>query len=178
MKSIYLTLLVATFAMACGKASKTRATDSASSNVVSAPVAANSATPSSTVDTSPCPHDGKWALCSVEKRLKQSGFVVKRVDHDTTRRTGFSVRPAVYTLGQSRLEIFLYSDSASVAKDVAKLDTLTVGPPGSPSQWGEVPPMLIRSANLAAVLLSTSATQAERVSLALTAGPPQAGSPR
>lgn len=174
----YAALTVAAFALACNSTSKTPPTDSAST-VASAPAAvANTAASSSTVDASACPHDGKWALCSIEKRLKQSGFVVKRVDKDTTHRTGFSVKPAVYTLGQSRLEVFLYSDSASLAKDIAKLDTLTVGPAGSPSQWGEVPPMLIRSANLAAVLLSTNPRQAERVSLALTAGPPQPGSPR
>src|SRR4051812_12969574 len=57
--------------------------------------------------SSACPHDGKWALCSIETRLKQSGFVVKRVE-DTTHRAGFSVKPVVYTLGKSRLEIFLY----------------------------------------------------------------------
>lgn len=172
-------ILLAAFALACNSASKAPPGDSVSGNVEPAPgVAANNTPSSSALDVSACPHDGKWALCSIEKRLRQSGFVVKRVDGDTAHRIGFSVKPAVYTLGQSRLEIFLYSDSAALAKDVAKLDTLTAGPVGSPSQWGEVPPMLIRSANLAAVLLSTNPRQAERVSLALTAGPPQPGSPR
>lgn len=125
-----------------------------------------------------CPHNGKWALCSVERRLKQAGFVVKRLESDTTRRAGFSVTPAVYSLGKSRLEVFLYRDTASRAGEVAKLDTLTVGPVGKPGQWGDVPPTLIRSANMAAVFLSQNARQSERVMLALTAGPPQAGSPR
>jgi hypothetical protein len=133
---------------------------------------------SQTAVASDCPHDGKWALCSIERRLKQSGYVVKRVDQDTVNRAGFSVKPTVYTLGRSRVEIFLYKDSASVAHDVAKLDTLAVGPVGKPSQWGAIPPMLIRSANIAAVILSGSAVQTERIALALTAGPPQPGSPR
>jgi hypothetical protein len=125
-----------------------------------------------------CPHDGRWALCSVERRLKQSGYVVKRVEQDSIRRAGFTVKPVVYTLGRSKIEIFLYQDSASVARDVAKLDTLSVGPVGKPSQWGDIPPTLIRSANMAAVILSASAVQTERIMLALTAGPPQPGSPR
>jgi len=103
---------------------------------------------------------------------------VKKVDSATLKRAGFSVKPTVYSLGQSRLEVFLYADSASLKKDVAKLDTLVAGPRGTPSQWGEVAPVLIRSANLAAVILSTSQRQLERAVLALTAGPPQPGSPR
>jgi hypothetical protein len=143
--------------------------------VVAIPAAGGSQ--SQTTVSPDCPHDGKWALCSIERRLSQSGFVVKRVD-DTTHREGFAVKPVVYTLGQSRLEVFLYKDSASAARNIAKLDTLTVGPVGKPSQWGEVPPTLIRSANVAAVILSQSARQIERAVNALTAGPPQAGSPR
>jgi hypothetical protein len=128
--------------------------------------------------TADCPHDGKWALCSIERRLTQAGFDVKRVEENSTRRAGFSVTPVVYTLGRSRLEIFLYQDSASLARDIAKLDTLTAGPVGKLSQWGDVSPTLLHSANMAAVILSESPTQTERAILALTAGPPQPGSPR
>jgi hypothetical protein len=132
----------------------------------------------SVAPASPCPHDGKWALCSIERRLHQSGFVVKKLEGDTAHRAGFTVPPTTYSLGRSRLEVFLYRDSTSLARDLAKLDTLNVGPAGAPSQWGEVPPLLIRSANLAAVLLSNDPRQIERATLALTAGPPQPGSPR
>jgi hypothetical protein len=144
-----------------------------------APVQASSSTTESASAPSPdCPHNGKWALCGIERRLKQSGFVVKRVEGDTALRAGFSVRPAVYTLGRSTVAIFLYKDSAAVSRDVMKLDTLTAGPPGKPSQWGDTPPTLVRSANMAAVIISQSARQIERAINALTAGPPQAGSPR
>lgn len=126
-----------------------------------------------------CPHDGKWAICSVVRRLRQAGFVVKPVDSSASaRRKGFSVAPAVFTLGQSRLEIFLYADSAAMAKDLVAMDTVIAGPRGAPSQWGDVPPLLVRSGNLAAVLLSSSQRQAERLTLAITAGAPMAGSPR
>lgn len=93
-------------------------------------------------------------------------------------RPGFSVKPIVYTLGRSHLEIFIYPDEASLARDVAKMDTLAVAPIGIAGSWGETPPLLIRSGNLAAVLLSQNPRQAERLALALTAGAPQSGSPR
>jgi hypothetical protein len=121
--------------------------------------------------------NGRWAACTVERRLKQSGFVVTRLDTASRKREGFSVKPIVYSLGQSRLEVFIYKSEADASRDIAALDTLRVAPRGKTVAW-EVPPLLIRSANLAAVLLTENARQAERASLALTAGPPQPGSSR
>ncbi|MEO8579894.1 MAG: hypothetical protein ABI469_06580 [Gemmatimonadales bacterium] len=121
---------------------------------------------------SPCPRTGLWALCSVEKRLIQSGFVVKRISGEAPRRAGFSVPPAVYTLGHSRLEVFIYPDEATLTREVAKIDTVTAAPRGARSPW-DTPPEFVRSANLAAVFLTDSPQQAERLMLALTAGAPQ-----
>jgi len=92
-------------------------------------------------------------------------------------RAGFSVMPAVYTLGRAHLEVFIYADSTAMARDLAKIDTLTVVPPGTPSPWDGTP-VLVRSANLAAVFIADDGRQIERLTLALTAGPPQPGSPR
>ena len=122
-------------------------------------------------------HTGLWAVCSVENRIRQAGFVAKRVKGQAAARTGFSVKPIVYTLGRAHLEVFIYPDEASLVRDVAKLDTLAVAPLGTTGSWGETPPLLIRSGNLAAVLLSQNPRQAERLALALTAGAPQSGSP-
>src|SRR6202171_3294952 len=120
-------------------------------------------------NSSPCPRTGQWALCSVEKRLQQSGFVVRRVAGEAPRRAGFSVAPAAYTVGHSRLEGFVYPDEAVLAKDVASIDTLTATPRGKSSVW-ETAPTFVRSANLAAVFLTNSPVQAERLTLAITAG--------
>lgn len=122
--------------------------------------------------TSPCPRTGRWALCSVEKRLEQSGFVVKRISGEAPARAGFSVTPAVYVLGRSRLEVFIYPDEATLSREVAKMDTVTVAPRGSASHW-EATPTFVRSGNLAAVFLSDNGQQVERLTLALTAGAPQ-----
>ena len=111
-------------------------------------------------------------MCSVEKRLTQSGFVVGRDKEGPRRRAGFSVTPAAYKLGRSRLEVFLYPDSSAARRDVAGLDTVTASPAGTRNQWGVVP-TFVHSANLVAVFFTDSPQQAERLTLALTAGAPQ-----
>ena len=127
--------------------------------------------------SSPCPRTGRWALCNLETRLQQSGFVVRRVSGDAPRRAGFSVAPAVYTLGRARLEVFVYPDEAALAKDIAGIDTLTASTRGTPNSWGTTP-TLVRSGNLAAVFLTDSPVQAERLTLAIAAGAPQPNSSR
>ncbi len=120
-----------------------------------------------------CPRTGKWALCSVENRLVQSGFVVRRVNGEAPHRAGFSVAPAVYTLGRSRLEVFIYPSESTLAADVAKMDTISAAPRGAKNPWPFFSPTFVHSGNLAAVFLTDNATQAERLTLALTAGAPQ-----
>jgi hypothetical protein len=123
--------------------------------------------------SSPCPRTGRWAICSLEKRLEQSGFVLKKAQGEPARRSGFTVQPVVYTLGgRARLEVFVYSDEAALTRDVAKIDTVLAAPRGQSNDW-EIPPRFIRSGNLAAVLLTRNELQAERVTLAITAGAPQ-----
>lgn len=100
-------------------------------------------------------------MCSVEKRLKQSGFVAQRNDSANAPRAGLGVKPAVYTLNKSRLELYVYPDEAALKREIARIDTATIAP------------VFIRTGNLAALLFTDDATQAERVSLALTAGAPQ-----
>jgi hypothetical protein len=145
-----------------------------SSSVASASPSAPSAPAASSTPGKPgCPRTGQWALCSVEKRLGQSGFVVKRVSESPTRRPGFSVVPVAYMLGRSRLEVFIYPSESAVSADVAKIDTVSAAPRGAPNPWPFHTPTFVRSANLAAVFLTDNATQAERLTLALTAGAPQ-----
>jgi hypothetical protein len=104
--------------------------------------------------------------------LIQSGFVLVPIKQQPVKREGFSVLPSAYELGKSRLEVFLYPDPAAAARDIAGLDTLTASPRGSRGIWG-ASPTFVRSANLIAILLTDSPAKADRLSLALTAGPPQ-----
>lgn len=99
---------------------------------------------------------------------------MRRVPDSVRRRSGFSVMPAAYILGRSRLDVFVYPNAAAVANETSKLDTTLAGPPGARNQWGVgVQPTFVRTANLIAVFLTDNPTQSERLSLALTAGPPQ-----
>lgn len=159
-------------AVACGRSNESLP-DSA--NVIVTPPRTVDAD-STKVVRNPCEHTGMWAECSLERRLKQSGFVVKKLD-EKPEREGFTIKPVVYSLGSSRLEAFFYKDEKSANHDVAAIDTISVGPKGKTAAWPS-PPTMIRSSNLVAVLMSQNPRQAERVMLGITAGPPQPGSPR
>jgi len=179
-KLTFMFLLISAAATACtragsedgGMASSTPATVS-SASVAAAPPGASSAKAGASSAAPACPRTGRWALCSVERRLVQSGFVIRRVEGAPPRRAGFSVLPAVYTLGRSRLEVFIYPTEATLAADIAKIDTVAAAPRGAKNPWPFFSPTFIRSANLAAVFLTDNPTQAERLTLAITAGAPQ-----
>jgi hypothetical protein len=68
--------------------------------------------------------------------------------------------------------VFIYPSESALAADVAKLDTTFAAPRGERNPWMMVP-TFVRSGNLAAVFLTDNPTQAERFTLALTAGAPQ-----
>ena len=98
--------------------------------------------------------------------------MVRRVAGEAPHRAGFSVTPAVYTLAGKRLEVFIYPNEPALSADIKKIDTVSAAPGGAPNPW-PMPPTFVRSGNLAAVFLTDNATQAERLTLALTAGAPQ-----
>jgi hypothetical protein len=165
----------------CGQSKKPSAsTDSASlvaTTVTRDSVPATSADSVPAAKASTCPRTGQWALCSVEKRLEQSGFVLRKAVLSGPKRAGFSVTPTTYLLGSAKLEVFVYPDEKSLARDWAALDTLRASPRGTTTAW-EAPPTLVRSANLAALFLSDSPEKSDRLALALTAGAPQPGTSR
>lgn len=167
MKRLALCLLLA----ACGGGGQSK--DSDDTVPVALPAAQETTQPRA-AGMNDCPATGKWALCSVEKRLKRSGFVARKVEVESPERAGFSVKPTVYTLGRGRLEIFLYEDAAALNEDIAGLDTITVAPRGAAPAWPSQPG-LVRSGNLAAVFMDQTVRQAERLTLALTAGAPSGG---
>lgn len=164
-------LVALTLFLACGRGRAPDAKAVQTSSVsVSQPVAVNDTGNRS----DPCPRTGLWAQCSVEKRLSQSGFVVRGLPDSVKRRSGFTVAPLAYMLGRSRLDVFIYPTADAAAHDAAGLDTTIAGPRGVRSQWGiGVQPTFVRSENLLAVFLTDNPTQSERLTLALTAGAPQ-----
>jgi hypothetical protein len=166
-----LILATALSVAACGRDGSDRPDSSASTPPASGAPAASGASGAGAGPKSDCPATGTWAVCSVEKRLRDAGLVPAPAP-DTVRHDFLAVPGRSYTLGRAELQVFLYPDSAAVARDVAALDTVRVAPRGAAGTW-QVRPTFIRSANLVALLISTNERQVERVQLALTAGPPR-----
>lgn len=120
-------------------------------------------------DTS-CPMFGAWRECSVVKRLESAGLVPERL-------AGAAVQPAMsvagtaYRLGGAELQLFLLADSAAAARDAARFQPGTAAQPVSDVTY-TLPPVVLTSGNLAAVVFARTERQLERVQLALTAGLP------
>lgn len=160
-----LAISVAALATACGHSEKARS-------------AAASATPTSGAAATPggggkpaCPANGLWASCSILERLDRAGLAPRRdsgdVREDPLTQPGVRVR-----LGNASVELFIYADSAARKADQAKLDRRKfITADQEPSLAGER--TVIVSANLLALLDSRNDHQRERVSDAITAGPPQ-----
>jgi hypothetical protein len=75
-------------------------------------------------------------------------------------------------LGNAQIDIFIYPTEADRARDEARLNKHEfIEATDEPTLRGE--PTLIRNANLLAILRSRNDHQRERVSDALSAGPPQ-----
>lgn len=162
---------------ACGGDRRTATADSTTSggSASSSVAATTPATASSDTANGACPATGQWALCSIMKRLDQSGLAPRRDSAEV--RMAPLTRPGVrVALGSSEVDLFLYPDEAARKRDESLLDRKRfIEATEQPTLRGEA--TLIRSANLLAILRSRSDTQRERVYLAITAGPPQPAQP-
>ena len=118
-----------------------------------------------------CPATGAWQLCSVIERLDRAGLA-PRPEPDHVREAALSAGGVAILLGRSELRVFLYADRAARERDQAKLDRSKYVAAGEPLSM-QAEPTLIASENLLAILRSRNDHQRERVSDALTAGPPQ-----
>lgn len=157
--------LLALLALAAGCRDRKPAADSAPALP---PVGA---TPAGANAKDACPADGRWAECSLLKRLDEAGLAPQRDSSPVT--LAPLSRPGMHvTVGGSELDLFFYPDSASRARDEAKLDPKQYVAYDAP-QTIRAEPTLIHSVNVIAILHSRRDQQRERVSDAITAGPPQ-----
>jgi hypothetical protein len=118
-----------------------------------------------------CPATGAWQLCSVVERLDRAGLA-PRQDLRPVREAPLSAPGVPILLGKSELRIFLYADRVARERDQARLDSTKYVAASKPLSM-QAEPTLIASENLLAILRSRNDHQRERVSDALTAGPPQ-----
>jgi hypothetical protein len=139
--------------------------------VASAPSATSAASPKPV-----CPATGAWQICSVIERLDRAGLAPRR-ESGEVREARLSTPGVAILLGRSELRIFVYADRAARERDQARLDVSKYISAGEPVSM-QAEPTLIVSENLLAILRSRSDHQRERVSDALTAGPPQRPGPK
>jgi hypothetical protein len=110
-------------------------------------------------------------MCSVEKRLRSAGLAVLP-ESGAVRQPFLDVPGKTFHLGATAtLQVFVYPTATARERDLTGVDTVSVQAQGSTVTW-PVPPTLIVSNNLAAILLSPNARTIERVQLAITAGLP------
>jgi hypothetical protein len=160
-------LFAALILMACSKPDGTAAAKSAGDTTATA-----AASP-----TGGCPATGLWAECSVLYRLDRAGLAPQVDSGAKPNEKALTGKPLVIKIGRTAtLELFLYADSTARIADGAKLDrTHLVN--ATAEQTAERERTLIENANVIGLLTSLSSHQRERVSDALTAGPPQPKQP-
>ncbi|MDX2182948.1 MAG: hypothetical protein SFW08_03080 [Gemmatimonadaceae bacterium] len=136
--------------------------------------------PRTPIATPPAPPPGtpsdcvlaeRWEPCLVTKRLENAGLVPQLLDSAAT--LPMFNRPVWhYQLGRGELFVVLYADSTARRADLATVDSLTVSRRGAAAHPWSMPPLLVTSRNLAAVLLTESQHLAVRVEETFTAGLP------
>ena len=140
----------------------------------SEPIVAAVAPPPS--DTS-CPPTGRWARCSVFKSIERAGLNVHRDSAKEIREVPLAIAGIEVPIARGDIRIFLYADSASRARDEAKLDktqfVLPVQQPGFKRER-----TIIHSVNLLVLMNVLNEQNRERIANALMAGPPQPPSNR
>lgn len=162
-RGIRMTALV--IAAACGKAEP----PPPAANTQPAAPAPTAAAPGDPA----CPQTGLWAECSVLYRLERAGLAPHVDSTAKPEDKTLTGRVLMLKIGRSaQLELHIYADSASRAAASKTLDrTLYLG--ASAPQTVKREKTLIESVNVIGLLTSINAHQRERVSDALTAGPPQ-----
>jgi hypothetical protein len=151
---------------ACGKAESARADSVAAVQKTIQSVASDAR-----AATSPCPRTGHWSACQVRYRIDRAG----QAPHDTTADASLPAlgpKPNAYRLGKSVLAVYLFADSSARARAGRSLDTTTFVP-YTRDLTVLSRATVIENDNALALLFSKNDHQRERVSDALTAGPPQ-----
>jgi hypothetical protein len=117
-----------------------------------------------------CPGTGHWEACTVFDRLERAGLAPQR--RDTVRHAWLRVPGQVWGVGRGSVQIFRYADSVARRIDFVALDSARARPKRDTSITWSLPVTVLVNDNLLAIVLSDNAQQIERVTLALTAGPP------
>jgi hypothetical protein len=121
-----------------------------------------------------CPPTGAWAACHVFDRLDRAGLAPRR-DSTVVTEAPLTPQGTQLLVGTGTLELYVYPDVRTREREQGRLDRdkyVRFDAPATRSQ-----PTLIYNGNLIAILFSRNDHLRERVSDAITAGPPQPPSP-
>jgi hypothetical protein len=122
-----------------------------------------------------CLATGLWQPCNVFERLDRAGLAPRVDSSAPATEPPLTIEGRLLRVGNSELEVYLYADAAARERAQRTLDRAQYVEYPAPVPMKPVP-TLIQSANLLAILHSRNDHQRERVSDALTAGPPQPSS--
>lgn len=119
-----------------------------------------------------CAKVGLWERCNLEDRLVRAGLVITLED-SLFRSDLFSIPGLRYKVGagEDRLDLFVFASSQARERETSVLDSVAVSRRGERRAYA-VPPMLVTSNNIAAVVTTMNERARERMALALSAGLP------
>lgn len=173
MRFVPLAMLI----VACGRGDvKADVSTAGAANSASA-VSSSSRTPDAGHPTSgpgACPATGAWAPCSVFDRLDRAGLAPRK-DTSTVVTPPLSPRGSQLLVGNAKLQLYVYPDVRTREREQGTLDKAKYVSFDAPTMQSQ--PTLIHNENLIAILFSRNDHLRERVSDAITAGPPQPPSP-
>jgi hypothetical protein len=113
------------------------------------------------------PSSTMWTSELVERRLRDANVEARPLP-PTGRHIFMSIPARSYELaGGDEVQVFLYPDSVSRARDTAKLDKQRVAPPNMMIKW-RARPTLVIDGNLAAIIITNDDARRQRVRDALS----------
>ncbi len=174
MRSLRRLIPIASLLAACGGGGKGQVPQPSEANAPPSSAAVTTQAKPVAGGKGPCPATGLWTECAVLDRLDRAGLAPRRDSAaDPIHEAPLGPAGTRLLLGGAQLDVFIYADVPTRERDEARLDHgKFIEASAEPTLRGEA--TLIRNANLLAILRSRNDHQRERVSDALTAGPPQA----
>lgn len=118
------------------------------------------------------PHAVQWDVPGVVTALRSLGLIVEqspdsvRQPFMTVRATGLTARDSS-TRAVAEVQVFIFGDGATAARDLSKLDTVRVAPATMMITW-RMPPSLVTDNNLVAIVLTHDAMLRREIRRALS----------
>ncbi|MEP6618828.1 MAG: hypothetical protein ABJE47_05920 [bacterium] len=128
--------------------------------------------PASTAAGPLCPRTGHWGECQLRIRLEQSGLAPVVTKEKVGDLPAATATPVLFQVGNAGIAAYFFPDTLARRTAAAALDTTKfIAPSRAVGIHAEA--TAIESDNALVILFSRNEHQRERVSDAITAGPPQ-----